>query len=203
MPAGSGRWPVAGLLVILCAARLAALDVHNGDFVFQSLPHAALIDAIEAATASPWSHCGIVVVDGDSIQVIEAIGPVQFTDFKEWQGRGRDGKIAVTRLKDASVIPAMIAQAKTMLGKPYDIHYAMDDEKIYCSELIYKSFLLATRQEIAAPVALGDLNWQPAEQVIRSIEGGALPLDRIMVTPVAVAKSTLCEVIYDDFAEKP
>ena len=80
-------------------------------------------------------------------------------------------------------IPGIIAAAEKYEGRPYDIHYDMDDEKTYCSELLYKSVRDATGKKIGRIRKLGDLKWQPYEKVIRSIENGGLPLEREMITP--------------------
>ena len=83
----------------------------------------------------------------------------------------------------AKKIPAIIAAAEKYKGRPYDIHYDMDDEKIYCSELLYKAVRDATGRRLGKIRKLSELNWRPHEQVIRQIENGGLPLDREMITP--------------------
>ncbi len=177
------------LLMLFCLvfkAQSAPLSYlpQTGDLVFQSLPHNEVIDAIEGASGSPYSHCGIVVdVDGDW-KVLEAVGPVKETPLAEWIAQGRERKLAVHRLKPKfrRHIPKMIEGARRFLGKPYDIQYELDDAKIYCSELIYKGWLYATNEPLGKLVKLGDLRWQPHESIIRRIAGG-LPLDRPMITP--------------------
>lgn len=162
-----------------------------GDFVFQSLAHNPLIDSIEGSTGSPFSHCGIVkkrdVVKPHDPQwvVIEAIGPVKETRLPHWIAQGRGSAFVVYRLREplAGKIPAIIAAAGRYAGRPYDIHYDLDDEKIYCSELLYKAVRDATGQKLGKIRKLGELNWRPYEQVIRQIENGGLPLDRDMITP--------------------
>ncbi len=173
-------------LITFCHAETTPLSYlpHAGDLVFQSLPHNEVIDAIEGASGSPYSHCGIVVdVDGDW-KVLEAVGPVKETPLAEWIAQGRERKLAVHRLKPKfrRHIPKMIEGARRFLGKPYDIQYELDDAKIYCSELIYKGWLYATNEPLGKLVKLGDLRWQPHESIIRRIAGG-LPLDRPMITP--------------------
>ncbi len=77
----------------------------------------------------------------------------------------------------------------TLLGRPYDYHYAPGDSQIYCSELVYK---VAERQlgvKVGIWDKLGDLNWKPWEKFIREIEDGQLPLDRPMITPVGLTRS--------------
>lgn len=173
------------------AALPAGYSPQPGDFVFQSLPHNPLIDAIEGSSGSPFSHCGIVKQrsvekkHGDEWMVIEAIGPVKETPWAHWIAQGRESAYVVFRLRDplAKKVPAILAAAEKYEGRPYDIHYDMDDEKIYCSELLYKSVRDATGRKLGRIRKLGELKWQPYEKVIRSIENGGLPLEREMITP--------------------
>lgn len=170
---------------------------RQGDILFQSLPSVPVIDAIEGSTHSPYSHCGILVNKNGAWQVLEAIGPVKFTRLEIWISQGRGSAFAVTRLKPAfqPKVNAMITAAEKFLGLPYDIQYEMDDRKIYCSELIYKSFKEATGQPLGKTVKLGDLDWQPHAAVIRAIAGDPPPLDREMITPRDLAKANQLEEI--------
>jgi hypothetical protein len=161
----------------------------EGDFLFQSLPHNALIDAIEDSTGSPYSHCGIVKKSGAAWVVVEAIGPVKETPIALWILQGRKGAFAAYRLKPplAQKIPAILDATQAYKGRPYDIHYDLDDVRIYCSELLWKSVRDATGRKLGTLQKLGELAWQPHEGVIRQIENGGLPLDRVMITPKAFA----------------
>jgi hypothetical protein len=175
---------LASALLFVSATHAADYVPQEGDLVFQSLPHNEVSDAIEGCTHSPFSHCGIVVKTVLGWSVLEAIGPVKQSPLNRWIEQGRELKFAVYRLK-AEHQPkalAMIAEARKFVGLPYDIQDELDDEKIYCSELIYKAWLAATGEKMGTLVKLGDLNWKPHEQVIRAIANG-LPLDRLMITP--------------------
>ncbi len=167
------------------AAPPADYEPRAGDFLFQSLPHDPLVDAIEGSSGSPFSHCGIVKRLGGQWVVIEAIGPVKETTLQWWIAQGRDRAFVAFRLRPplAEKIPAIITAAEKYMGRPYDIHYDMDDAKIYCSELLYKAVRDATGRKLGKIRKLGELNWRPYEQVIRHIENGRLPLDREMITP--------------------
>ena len=169
---------------------------QHGDLVFQSLPHNPVIDAIEGCTNSPYSHCGIVVRRAKGWFVLEAIGPVQEKPLNRWIVQGRERRFAVHRLKPEfrKHIPAFIAASAKFMGKPYDIQYELDDDKIYCSELIYKGWLAATKESLGVLVKLGDLNWKPHEMVIRQIAHG-LPLDRLMITPRDLAAAKQLDVV--------
>jgi hypothetical protein len=179
-------------------AKAPAFAFAEGDIVFQSLPHEPLVDVIESCTRSPYSHCGLVRQAGDGWVVVEAIEPVKETPLAEWVARARDKKYAVARLRPEfrDRIPAMIAAARTFLGRPYDIRYDMDDAKIYCSELVFKAFKAATGgAELGRTQRLGELDWQPSRAVIEKIEGGPVPLERVMITPRAVAEAAQVELV--------
>ena len=170
---------------------------QHGDIVFQSLPHIPIIDAIEGSTHSPYSHCGIVVKQDNVWHVLEAIGPVKLTRIEQWVSQGRDEAFSVYRLKPAfqPKIAAMITAAEKFIGLPYDIQYELDDEKIYCSELIYKGFLKASGERMGKTVKLGDLDWRPHEKVIREIAGDPVPLQREMITPRDLAQAEQLEAV--------
>jgi hypothetical protein len=172
---------------------------REGDVVFQSLARSQLIDAIEGSTKSPYSHCGLVARKGLGWVVIEAMGPVHESDLDAWIQSGRDGAFSAYRLKEPwrESISGMVSAARVFIGTPYDIHYDLDDAKIYCSELVYKAFQRATGQPLGRLQRLGDLHWQPHEDLIRQIEKGGLPLDRQMITPRALSEAPELEKIGD------
>lgn len=173
-------------------------EPREGDILFQSLPHAPLVDAIEGATDSPFSHCGVVARQGQDWVVIEAFRRVEVTPLSEFVFRGRHGGFAVYRLRAEyqEHVPEMLRHARAFVGRPYDARYRLDDERIYCSELIYKAYAQASG---GAPLGrltrLGDLNWQPYQRLIESQEGGAIPLERPMITPRDLAQAAELEPI--------
>lgn len=174
-------------------------EPRDGDVIFQSLPHGPVVWAIEGVTGSPYSHCGIVARKDDQWIVYEAYRGVSATPLKTFLCRGRGGGFAVYRLRDEHRrhIPETLRCCEKYLGLPYDIRYRLDDETIYCSELIYKAFRDATDgQQLGDLVRFGDMNWQPYELLIRRIEGGEVPVDREMITPVELAKARQLEPVF-------
>ena len=169
----------------------------EGDLYFQSLPRNALINAIEGASESPYSHCGILVRKGDGWFVLEAIGPVRETPLAKWINQARDGHYDVFRLgaKHAGNIPEFIKAARKYLGRPYDVRYRMDDEKIYCSELIFKGYRDATGEQLGKLVKFGDLKWVRHVPVILAIEG-SIPLNRVMITPRHLSEAKQLEKVF-------
>jgi len=182
------RWAVA--------SAMAQYEPQEGDVIFQSLPHGPVVWAIEGVTKSPYSHCGIVAKKNGQWIVYEAYDGVAATPLKTFLFRGRGGGFVVYRLRDEyrEHIPQTLKCCEDYLGRPYDIRYRLDDEKIYCSELIYKAYRDATSgQQLGELMKFGDMNWQPYEALIKKIEGGEVPVDREMITPVDLAKAPQLE----------
>lgn len=180
-------------------AHLVRYSPREGDVVFQSLPRGDLVDAIEGITNSPFSHCGVVMRNADGRWVVhEAIGVVRETPLYLWIVRGRGARIDAWRWREigAKDPAALRAALGKQAGKPYDYRYAPGDEEIYCSELVFKAYRDAYGAELGVWEKLGDLNWRPFEAFIREMEGGPLPLERPMITPVGVTRSGTLEKVY-------
>ena len=176
---------------------LGAYQPKEGDLYFQSLPRNAVVNAIEGASESPYSHCGILVRKGDEWFVLEASGPVMETPLAKWITQARDRHYEVFRLEAEHErnITAFIKAARKYMGRPYDIRYRMDDEKIYCSELIFKGYRDATGKSLGKLVKFGDLKWVRHTPVILAIEG-SIPLNRIMITPRHLSEAKQLEKVF-------
>ncbi len=168
-----------------------------GDIVFQSLPPSRLVNMIEGVSQSPYSHCGIVSREGGRWVVIEAYNSVEITPLKEFVFRGRGSGFAVYRLRAQHQhhVEGMVASAQKFVGRPYDSRYRMDDERIYCSELIFKCYLDASGEELGRLVALGELDWKPFEGSIRYFENGPVPVERPMIVPCNMASAPQLELV--------
>jgi len=179
----------------------AVSDYKTGDVIFQALP-SELSSVISDVTKSEISHCGMVIrgVDG-TVSVIEAVGPVRIVPIDKFINNGIGKKIAVVRMKGKTpkYYDPVVKEARKFLGRPYDFVYQFDDEKIYCSELVYKAFYNAYKLKIAKIVKLGDLNYKDNVEFIKQLTGGELPLEREMVTPVDVYNSDLFVKLFTDF----
>jgi len=190
------------ILAVLLAGCGSALpkdyDVREGDILFQSLPHGPLVDTIEGVSHSPYSHCGIVAGGEGRWLVIEAIGPVRETPISRWIAHGRGEWFVAYRMNSdlSAKIPEILTEARKYLGRPYDIHYRFDDERIYCSELIFKAVKTATGCRLGEVQRLGDLDWRPYANFIRSIEG-EVPLDREMITPESLSRAKELTQVYE------
>lgn len=198
-------WSVTAVLFVMVVFCLFAYPYLGrmqyspqvGDVVFQSLPRTALVNAIEGATDSRYSHCGIVAFEDDGWVVYEAYSKVERTPLNEFLQRGRNYAFAVYRLKPdyRREVPAILEATRQHLGKPYDSRYRLDDDAIYCSELIYKAVKASNGEELGNLVELGSLRWQPFRETIERIEGGPVPLERRMITPKGLSQATQLQLV--------
>ena len=204
------RWflPSLGLFLLAnCTVGSKAKKSHQyqpraGDVLFQALPKTIdLVEAIEGVTLSNYSHCGVVVKNkSGNWEVFEAIGLVGSVPLESWTTRGRGRKFAAYRLRDehTAEIPKFLGALPKYALRPYDARYRMDDDFIYCSELVYKAYRDATGKPLGKLVRLGDMNWRPHVATIRKYEGGPPPLDRKMITPIDLSKATQLKKVFDN-----
>ena len=175
-------------------------DKKEGDLIFQSLPFGELTTVIEGATNSPYSHVGLLVNKNGFWYVREAIGKVKDTHLLWWILRGRGDSFSVYRFKEAyqKNIANLVKESENFLGYPYDFHYELDDEKIYCSELIYKAYKRTTGNKLGKITTLSQLDWKPHKEFILSIEN-TIPLDREMITPKDLAEANELELVFSNY----
>jgi len=191
---GAGKFQKSRLIDI------SAYDFREGDIVLQHLG-TKLGSVISDVTNSQYSHCGMVVEKNGEPHVIEAIGPVRIIHVKDWLRQGHRRRFTQLRPRDLSKtqIANVIAEAKTFMGRPYDILYELDDEKIYCSELVYKAFNQALNIDVGKKERLRDLNWKPHQAFIRQLVRGNVPMDRVMVTPESLMHNKHLKLVYSTF----
>ena len=126
-------------------------ELHPGDLLFQIGKTSEMTEAITAATGEAqrlnYSHVGIAVPATGADSVLEATsdGGVRLTALADFLGRSAriDGRPAVTvmRLRDTTGVAAAIERARKFIGQPYDYSFRPDNGKMYCSELVWESYL--------------------------------------------------------------
>jgi hypothetical protein len=165
-------------------------NFHNGDIIFQTSNSGQSL-AIQLATHSKYSHCGLLFNDNGDWFVYEAVQPVKITPVKEWIDRGDDHYFAVERLKNAdsllteNAVQKMRSFANKNLGKNYDLAFDWSDERMYCSEFVWKTYHEGTGLEIGALKKLGDFDLTNpiVKKKLNERYGNKIPLNEPMISP--------------------
>lgn len=165
--------------------------LRAGDIVFQT-SRSAQSAAVQAATRSPLSHMGLVLPLGSELAVLEAVGPVKYTPVPEWIARGVDGRVVVRRPRaplSEQDVSRLARAAERYLGRPYDAAFAWSDERLYCSEIVWKVYRDALGVELGAPSRMRDLDLSSpvVAAKLRERYGLAVPLDEPVISPQAIA----------------
>ncbi|MDR3157849.1 MAG: hypothetical protein LBU11_02315 [Zoogloeaceae bacterium] len=119
------------------------------------------------------------------------------TPLAKWIRRGKDRKFALRRLKARARIltPQTLARMKKIaagyLGKEYDLHFAWDDERLYCSELVWKIYQRGAGLEVGKLQKPGDfdLNDKLVKSQLREQHGSRVPLNENVISPAAMLSS--------------
>jgi uncharacterized protein YycO len=183
-------------------------EIKNGDLIFQtSLSRQS--KAIQLATKSKFSHCGLIYKEGNDYYVFEAIQPVKRTPLDKWIARGQDGKYVIKRLKNADQVltPMVITKMKQIgnqfNGKNYDLTFEWSDDKIYCSELIWKIYQRATGIEIGKLEKLGnfDLTNDAVKKKMKERYGEKIPTEEIVISPASIFDSELLTTVKSNYRQ--
>ena len=168
----------------------------DGDIIFQT-SQSTQSKAIQLSTKSKYSHMGIIFKEGDQFVVYEAVQPVKITPFLEWINKGEDKKYVVKRLVNRKnlfnpdVIQRMRTEANTYLGKDYDPYFNWSDEKIYCSELVWKIYkeVLDIKLGQLQQLKEFDLSHQHVKMKLKERYGNKIPMEQIVISPASMYES--------------
>lgn len=191
------------LIVVLAnlfvASGVLAYTPAAGDIVFHTSTSAQSV-AVQSATHSRYSHMGIVLIKEGRPVVLEAVQPVKYTDLKTWLNRGKGQQYVIKRLT-SPIKPAAVSkldqEAKRYLGKPYDLTFEWSDDRIYCSELVWKLYKSALGIELAPLAKLGsfDLTAPAVKAKLKERYGNRIPLNEPVIAPSAIFDSTFLTTV--------
>ncbi len=154
---------VAAALAVFACCRRGPDGLRNGDLIFVGIPldYDAEGDSMDAAISAATGegdlniiHVAIAEVEADSVWIIDATirhgvdrHPLDtfLTDFTL-----RDGSLPEFIVKRVEGVDAdaAVERAKGFCGRAYDTRFLPDNEDLYCSELVQKSYLDASGSEV-------------------------------------------------------
>ncbi|AHG22499.1 hypothetical protein Z042_24980 [Chania multitudinisentens RB-25] len=199
-----------GALLFLAVFLLAGLvsqaqelpKVQEGDIIFQTSRSAQSL-AIQQATGSRYSHMGIILLSSGKPYVFEAAATVKYTPLSAWIDRGERKHFVIKRLKNAG--HSLTAQeqlrinkqAQRFLGMPYDAQFSWSDDKMYCSELVWKIYDRALGIQIGKLQKVREfhLDTPAIKQKLHERYGTQIPWNAAVISPKAMFESPLLATV--------
>ena len=177
----------------------------DGDVIFQT-SESSQCEAVRIATRSKFSHCGIIFTKDNEKFVLEAVQPVKITPLKEWIQHGKDNCYMIKRVKDTLLLDnqkrtAMRLEGTKQLNKDYDLYFEWNDDKIYCSELVWKIYQRGANITLCKEQLLQSFNLKDpkVKAILKQRYGKNIPLREKVVAPSQLAESTLLETVFDNY----
>jgi uncharacterized protein YycO len=180
--------------------------VKEGDMIFQT-SQSSQCEAVRIATNSKFSHCGIIYTIEGKYFVYEAVQPVKITPIEDWITHGKDNDYVVKRLKNAkelltvATLQKMKTYGKQFMNKDYDSHFGWSDDKIYCSELVWKIYKNGVGIELCNLEKLKSFNLEnpKVKAILEQRYGKNIPLNEKVVAPSQIVNSKIVETIIDTY----
>lgn len=172
-------------------------EIRNGDIIFQISKSSQSL-AIQLASKSKYSHVGIIFKNKNKYFVFEATRTVKLTPLGEWIKKGEKGHFVIKRLKFSDKI--LTDQALTKMrkvgerfkNKLYDSYFEWSDDKMYCSELVWKIYKESLDIEIGKVQKLSefDLSSKIVRSKLTERYGNNIPMNEKVISPAAMFNST-------------
>jgi hypothetical protein len=203
---------ISALFTVLMAPVLWALDTTKlqvGDIIFQK-SQSQQSAAIAEATGSTWTHVGILVKkpkDNNWYVAEAAQSSMNVVTLTNFISRSRNQEVVVKRI-DANLVDMSKSQNQNSLvnavysfaGKKYDLFFEWNDDAIYCSELVWKSYKKAFGVLTGVVQHIRELNITgPAVKQLmeyrQKMKGSPINLDEPIVTPYSLFVDASLSVI--------
>lgn len=149
-------WRLFFLLISFNLYAEVACPLKDGDLVFiksQSSQSALL----KLTTGSEWTHVGMAFKRASGWEIIEAVQPVKWTSLYSFVRRSKDLAFEVKRATFDFDAEKVRSYAESKLGIDYDLIFAWDQDRWYCTELVWKAYKKASGEELGSLERIGDL----------------------------------------------
>ena len=193
------------LFLIFGCHKPSSGQLQNGDIIFQT-SRSSQSAAIQIATHSKYSHMGIIFIRDGKPYVYEAARTVQYTPLQQWIDRGIRKQYIIKRLRNsdkvmtAQALEKLRAVAEKLRGKPYDLTFEWSDDRIYCSELVWKIYDRGIGIQVGKIKKLRDfdLSNDVVKNKMKERYGDQIPLDETVISPGDMFSSKLLKTVSEE-----
>lgn len=164
-------------------------DIKEGDVIFQT-SQSEQSPLLQIATRSKITHCGIIVMKNGKPYVLETLKTLVLTPLDKFIARGVDGKYWLKRSKKDNIK----IKYKSYLGKPYDLAFKFENDKLYCSELIYDIYKNQLGIELCKPKKVGDyliIGTDKLPKIEKAMKKRGITKEQYAVAPVDIFNSNI------------
>lgn len=190
------------LFLIFGCGKQSVGQPHDGDIIFQT-SQSSQSAAIQIATHSKYSHMGIIFFKEGKPYVFEAGRTVQYTPLKQWIDRGIGRRYVIKRLINAEkvmtgqAIEKLKSVAVKFRGLPYDLAFEWSDDRIYCSELVWKIYERSLGLKVGRTKKLRDfdLSNDIVKNKMKERYGDHIPFDETVISPGDMFSSELLKTV--------
>ena len=166
-------------------------EVKEGDVIFQT-SQSQQSPLIQIATRSSITHCGIIVTKNGKTYVLETLKTLVVTPLDKFIARGEGGKYWLKRSNKENIK----IEYGSYLGKPYDLAFKFDNDKFYCSELIYDIYKNQLGIELCEPKKVSDylmIGIDKLPQIEMAMKKRGITMEQYAVAPVDIFESDYLE----------
>ena len=132
-----------------------------------------------------------------------AASMVKYTKLETWINKGINNHYLVKRLKgvimDEKKIGKLREIANEFLGKQYDSLFNWSDEKLYCSELVWKIYQKGLNIGLGTPKKIKefDLKHPEVKNKLFEVYGLRVPLEEMAINPGQISESDNLYKVYE------
>ncbi len=149
-------WRLFFLLISFNLYAGSACPLKDGDLVFiKSQSEQSRL--LKLTTGSEWTHVGMAFKRESGWDIIEAIQPVKWTTLYSFVRRSKELSFEVRRADFPIDADKIKAYAEDKLGRNYDSIFAWDQDRWYCTELVWKAYKKTSGEELGSLEKIGDL----------------------------------------------
>lgn len=149
-------WRLFFLLISFNLYAGSSCPLQDGDLVFIK-SQSEQSKLLKLTTGSEWTHVGLAFKNEKGWEIIEAVGPVKWTSLYSFVRRSKDLAFNVRRVNNDFDPEKLKEYTVDKLGRDYDLIFSWDQERWYCTELVWKAFKKVSGDEIGMLEKIGDL----------------------------------------------